>query len=88
MAEVNEATVTEEELLAQGYRKYIGEKVDIYYNRNICEHVGNCVRGNPQVFEVGRKPWILSDNGEAHEVMRVVNTCPTGALKYVYKGEK
>lgn len=80
-------TVTEEELLAQGYRKYTGEKVDIYYNHNICEHVSNCVRGNPQVFEVGRKPWILSDNGEAQEVMRVVNTCTTGALKYVYKGE-
>lgn len=77
MAEVNEATVTEEELFAQGYQKYSGEKMAVYYNSEVCQHVGNCVRGIPQFFEVGRKSWILSDNGEPEDVMRVINTCPT-----------
>ncbi|MGX7200603.1 (4Fe-4S)-binding protein [Enterococcus nangangensis] len=77
--------VTEEELLAQGYRKYSGKGVDIFYNKDICAHVGNCVRGNAAVFEVGRRPWILADNGEAQNSAEVIDTCPTGALKYIRK---
>lgn len=78
---------TEESLLAQGYRKYTGKDIDIYYNKDICAHVGNCVRGNGAVFEVGRKPWILPDNGDAADGARVINTCPTGALKFVRKDQ-
>lgn len=81
----NRARVTEEKLLEEGYRKYSGEEVDVFYHKGKCEHVGNCVRGNPDVFEVGRRPWILSDNGSASNVMEVVDTCPAGALKYIQK---
>ncbi|BBM19249.1 MULTISPECIES: (4Fe-4S)-binding protein [Enterococcus] len=77
--------VNEEELLVQGYRKYHGEGVDIYYNKDICAHIGNCVRGNPEIFEVGRRPWIIPDNGSAENASYVVNTCPSGALKYIVK---
>ena len=69
--------VTEEQLLKEGYRKYTGE--------DICEHIGNCVRGNPEVFEVGRKPWIIPDNGSVENDMIVVDSCPSGALKYIRK---
>ncbi|KST90578.1 hypothetical protein LKF24_1900 [Lactococcus lactis subsp. lactis] len=37
----------EEQLLKNDYRKYRGENMDIYYNVAICEHAGECVRGNP-----------------------------------------
>lgn len=76
---------TEAALLEKGYRKYSGKDVDIYYNKDICAHVGNCVRGNPAIFEVGRRPWIIPDNGTAENAMTVINTCPTGALKFVKK---
>ncbi|MDR1012999.1 MAG: (4Fe-4S)-binding protein [Lactobacillales bacterium] len=75
--------VTKEQLLALGYKKYYGQDMNIYYSKNICQHVGNCVHGNSQVFEVGRRPWIIADNGEINENIRVINTCPTGALKYI-----
>ncbi|MDT2639074.1 (4Fe-4S)-binding protein [Enterococcus dongliensis] len=77
--------VTEEQLLAQGYRKYQGEGIDIYYNKDICAHIGNCVRGNSEIFEVGRRPWIIPDNGSVANASYVVDTCPSGALKYVIK---
>lgn len=32
--------VTEEQLLKEGYRKYTGEGIDIFYNKDICEHIG------------------------------------------------
>lgn len=76
---------TEEELLKNDYRKYHGENIDIYYNATICEHAGECVRGNPLVFEVGRKPWIIPDNGDTPSNQTVINRCPSGALKYLIK---
>ncbi len=86
MSNINEATVSEKELLDDGYRKYPGESMDIYYNKDICEHAGNCVRGNPDVFEVGRRPWIIANNGSTEDNEKVLNTCPTSALKYIKKG--
>ncbi|MDT2579945.1 (4Fe-4S)-binding protein [Enterococcus raffinosus] len=55
------------------------------YNKDICAHIGNCVRGNPDIFEVGRRPWIIPDNGSVENASYVVDTCPSGALKYVIK---
>lgn len=75
----------EEQLLKNNYRKYRGENMDIYYNVAICEHAGECVRGNPLVFEVGRKPWIIPDNGDVASNQSVTNRCPSGALKYLAK---
>ncbi|OTN75818.1 hypothetical protein A5886_000894 [Enterococcus sp. 8G7_MSG3316] len=77
--------VTEDTLLAGGYRKYIGETIDVYYNKELCIHSGNCVKGNAAVFEVGRRPWVIPDNGEAPQVAQVINTCPSGALKFIKK---
>ncbi|MGO2644602.1 MAG: (4Fe-4S)-binding protein [Lactococcus cremoris] len=76
---------TEEELLKNDYRKYHGENMDIYYNATICEHAGECIRGNPLVFEVRRKPWIIPDNGDIPSNQIVINRCPSGALKYLIK---
>lgn len=84
---LNGQKATEEDLLAAGYRKYTGEEIDVYYNKSVCEHVGNCVRGNGEVFDVDRRPWILPDNASADEVEKVVNTCPTGALKFIRKDQ-
>lgn len=85
---INGKKVTEEELVAEGYRKYSGEGIDIFYSKDICEHIGNCVRGNPNVFEVGRRPWIIADNGTVTDDIRVIDSCPSGALKYIRKDGK
>ncbi|MGH2221155.1 (4Fe-4S)-binding protein, partial [Enterococcus faecalis] len=58
-----------EQLLNQDYRKYTGVEIDIFYNKDICEHIGNCVPGNAEVFEVGGKPWIIPDNGSVENDM-------------------
>lgn len=83
----NGEAVTAEMLEAKGYKKYHGEGIDIYYNKDICAHIGNCVRGNPDIFEVGRRPWIIPDNGSVENAAYVVDTCPSGALKFIRKEE-
>lgn len=77
--------MTEQELLNKGYRKYSGEQIDVYFATAICEHSANCVKGNGDVFDTKRKPWILTDAASPQEVARVIDTCPSGALHYIWK---
>ena len=42
-------------LLDGGYRCYTGEKIDVYFNTAICQHSGNCVRGNGKLFNLKRR---------------------------------
>lgn len=85
---INGKTVTESDLLALGYRKYYSDDLDVFYNKDICAHVGNCVRGDSNVFEVGRRPWIITSNAaSAEQCITVVNSCPSGALKWLYHGQ-
>lgn len=77
--------MSEEELLAAGYRKYCGDGVDIYFNASMCQHSGKCVWGNKEIFNTARKPWIEPNNAAVSEVKCVIDTCPSGALKYIIK---
>lgn len=79
--------MTEAQLLENGYRKYSGKMIDIFYDITKCVHAGECVRGNGDVFQVKRKPWILADNAPASEIAQVVDLCPSAALKYIRKEE-
>ena len=72
----------DKELLDAGYRAYTGEKIDVYFNTGICKHSGNCVRGSAKLFNLKRKPWIIADEVDVETVVRVIDTCPSGALKY------
>jgi uncharacterized Fe-S cluster protein YjdI len=40
------------------------------------------LRGQPDVFNLNRRPWILPDPAEADELAEVVRRCPSGALLY------
>ncbi|VFS93872.1 Uncharacterized conserved protein [Escherichia coli] len=71
--------------LTGGYRCYTGEKIDVYFNTAICQHSGNCVRGNGKLFNLKRKPWIMPDEVDVATVVKVIDTCPSGALKYRHK---
>ncbi len=45
----------DKELLEAGYRAYTGEKIDVYFNTDICQHSGNCVCGSAKLFNLKRK---------------------------------
>ena len=76
-----------EQWLSKGYRQYDGEHIAVFFSADVCEHAANCVKGNPNVFNTKRKPWILADAADADEVARVIDTCPSGALQYIRKGD-
>jgi len=66
-------------------RAYTGEKIDVYFNTAICQHSGNCVRGSAKLFNLKRKPWIIPDEVDVATVVKVIDTCPSGALQYRHK---
>jgi uncharacterized Fe-S cluster protein YjdI/CDGSH-type Zn-finger protein len=66
-----------------GVRKtYRGEDIEVSFDLDICIHIGECLRGNAEVFQLERRPWALPDMASADEVAEVVRRCPSGALLY------
>lgn len=75
----------EKELLEKGYRKYEGDKIDVFYHIDVCEHAAKCVHGSPSVFNTHKKPWICLKDANEEEVKATIDKCPSGALKYLVK---
>ena len=62
--------------------KYPGEKITVTYDRQRCIHAAECLRRLPDVFEMGKKPWVEPDKAAADEVAETVMRCPSGALHF------
>ena len=61
---------------------YRGRDIEVSFDLDVCVHVAECLRGQREVFQLHRRPWILPDAGAADEVADVVRLCPSGALQY------
>src|SRR5690348_6953517 len=61
---------------------YRGRDIEVSFDLDMCIHVGECLRGDPKVFQLRRRPWALPDEGDADVVAEVVERCPSGALLY------
>src|SRR2546430_6108528 len=61
---------------------YRGRDIEVSFDLDICIHVGECLRGEPRVFQLNRRPWTLPDAGNPDVVAQVVELCPSGALQY------
>ncbi len=67
----------------EGVRKvYRGRDIEVSFDLDLCIHVAECLRGQRDVFQLNRRPWILPDAADAGEVSEVVQRCPSGALLY------
>jgi uncharacterized Fe-S cluster protein YjdI len=68
--------------MRSNYIKYSAEKIIVNYNPKLCIHAAECVIGLPNVFDPNKKPWISPENANADELKKVIERCPSGALKY------
>ena len=68
-------------------RTYTGSLLDVSFDKEVCQHAAECVRGMPAVFDPAARPWIDADRAEdpgAAEMLReVIGRCPSGALRVV-----
>ncbi len=63
-------------------RTYRGTDIEVSFDLAECIHIGECLRGRPEVFALDRRPWISPDAASADDVAAVVERCPSGALQY------
>jgi len=64
-----------------GRKSFVGDRVTISFDSEVCEHSGNCVEGLAAVFDPAKKPWIDPDGAGDEEVIAQVARCPSGALR-------
>ncbi len=63
-------------------KAYRGEAIEVSFDLGLCVHIGECLRGHPGVFQLNRRPWIVTDGADVDAVAEVVRRCPSGALQY------
>lgn len=66
-------------------KNYTNGEITVIWEPSKCKHSGHCVSGAPHVFRPGSTPWVYMDQDTSEEIMRVIDTCPTGALSYTKK---
>ncbi|HSE52898.1 MAG TPA: (4Fe-4S)-binding protein [Gemmatimonadales bacterium] len=66
---------------------YETPEITVTFDPTLCIHSGNCVRGLPAVFDVGRKRWVRPEAAAADQVAAQIARCPSGALKSYRPGE-
>jgi uncharacterized Fe-S cluster protein YjdI len=60
---------------------YRTESITVTFDPNVCIHSAECLRGDPEVFDVRRARWIRPELAPAEKVAEVVRRCPSGALQ-------
>ncbi|MBT2407372.1 MULTISPECIES: (4Fe-4S)-binding protein [unclassified Streptomyces] len=63
-------------------KAYDGKRITVTYDTGRCLHAAECVRGLPEVFDTGQRPWVQPDGADPERVAEVIRRCPSGALQY------
>jgi uncharacterized Fe-S cluster protein YjdI len=63
-------------------REYRDDRISVYWAPQLCIHTANCLNAQPEVFDAGRRPWIVLDAAGADAIADAVMRCPTGALSF------
>ena len=54
----------------------------VNWDKKICIHSGECVKNLPNVFKVVNDKFVIDENAAPEdEVKKVIEMCPSGALK-------
>ena len=63
-------------------KEFSNGEITVIWKPDVCNHSGNCVKGLPEVFKPGERPWVRVEEADADEIRRTIDTCPSGALSY------
>jgi uncharacterized Fe-S cluster protein YjdI len=63
-------------------RTYANDAIEVRWEPRLCIHTKACVRGLPDVFDPGARPWVEVDGAVPERIAEAILTCPTGALSF------
>lgn len=64
------------------FKEYKTEDLTVYWNLSHCSHSGKCTDLLPEVFDMNKRPWINMDGADPLEIIKTIDKCPSGALRY------
>ncbi|AUP78254.1 (4Fe-4S)-binding protein [Flavivirga eckloniae] len=69
-------------------KEFRNSDITVTYDPCKCILSGICARELSDVFSNSIIPWVNLDNTETKRVIKQINRCPSGALKYHKNNEK
>ncbi|MDD4564874.1 MAG: (4Fe-4S)-binding protein [Eubacteriales bacterium] len=63
-------------------REYKTDDLIVYWYPSLCSHATKCLIMLPQVFDVDKRPWVNINAAGPVDIMRTIDACPSGALRY------
>lgn len=68
--------------MAKKVHSYSNHEITISWDANTCFHSEVCTKNLSSVFNLKQKPWINVNGATKEEVIKLINSCPSGALSY------
>lgn len=65
-----------------GKHTYSNDQITVGWDSETCFHSKVCVNNLASVFNLQKKPWINVDGDSKEAIMKLIDTCPSGALSY------
>ena len=66
---------------------YKNNDITVVWKPHMCTHSKKCWKGLGDVFKPQEKPWVKMDGATSEQIMKQVDSCPSGALSH-HKNEK
>ena len=61
---------------------YSNDEITVSWNADTCFHSEVCTKNLSSVFNLNQKPWVNVNGATKEEIIKLINTCPSGALSY------
>ncbi|MCK5400900.1 MAG: (4Fe-4S)-binding protein [Flavobacteriaceae bacterium] len=61
---------------------FSNDDITVTFEPYVCIHAENCAKELSEVFRTSVIPWINLDATKTKRIIKQINRCPSGALKY------
>ncbi len=76
------------EQMEKGDRDYTNGEITVEWRPAKCVHATTCYRELIEVFNPRKRPWVNMKGASTDEIIKVVDKCPTQALRWYWNDEK
>jgi uncharacterized Fe-S cluster protein YjdI len=73
--------------MSDSEKTYTNGEISVVWKSGLCLHSAKCVQGLGEVFDAQARPWINMDGSSTERIIRQIEQCPSGALRY-FRNEK
>ncbi len=68
--------------MAKRVHSYSNDEITVSWDADTCFHSEVCTKNLSSVFNLKQKPWVNVNGATKEEIIKLINTCPSGALSY------